>query len=412
MAGAKLEVIDRVAALVDKDVILSSEVVRRTNTIIKQIEERKQKVPAMETLRQQVLDRLIIESLQIQMAKRAGVRISDAELDTTLERVAKENKLSIEGFRKKVISDGTPWAIFREDIRGEIMISRVRGGMVQRRIKISDKEVDNLLVQINKEGLSRTQYSLGHILLSLSEDSSPEFIAETREKAGKLVKELREGANFQEYAITYSAGENALSGGLLGWRSANQLPSLFAGVVKSMKAGDVSEPLRSGSGLHILYLVESKGGFETQEVMQSHVRHILISPNAIQDEKATLDKIKLIRKRIVDGEDFAKLAIEFSDDKGSGALGGDLKWSNPGTYAPEFAKAMDSLAINELSEPVKSQFGWHIMEVLGRRNQDQTEDKKRERAYRILQKRKFEEEAQIWVRELKDQAYIKIIDDK
>ena len=412
VGNAKVEILDRVIALVDTDVVLASELVRRTNTIVQQIEARKQTVPPMDKLRDQVLERLIVESLQLQMAKRVGVRVSDTELDSTIERLAADGNATLEQLRQSVESEGTPWAIFREDLRSEIMISRVRNGSVSRRIKVSEKEIENLLSQINKDGESRTQYSLGHILLSLPENATPEEIETVRQKAERLVTELRNGGNFQEYAITNSAGENALSGGNLGWRSLSQLPSLFAGSVKNMKVGDISEPLRSGSGLHILSLLDSRGGFETHEVIQTRARHILITPDAITDEKAALDKINLVRQRILDGEKFEELAIEFSDDKGTGALGGDLNWADPGTFVPEFTETMDGLAINELSEPVKTQFGWHIIEVMGRRNQDQTEDKKRERAYRMLHKRKFEEEAQIWLRELRDQAYIKLVDDQ
>jgi len=409
VASAKLELIDRVVALVDEDVVLASELLRRTRSVIKQIKARDQKVPDVKILRQQILDRLVIESLQLQMAKRVGVRISDAELDSTIENVAKENKVSVDQFRQGILDEGTSWAIFREDIRKEMMISRVTGGSVSRRIKISDKEVDNLLAQISHQ--TRTQYLLGHILLPLSEDASPEDIAKIRLQADKLVKELRAGANFDEYAVSYSSSQDALQGGNLGWRTLSQLPSLFAGTVKNMKKGQISEPVRSGSGLHILNLMDSKGDFETHNVMQSHVRHILISPNAILDDQAAKEKLELIRQRIVDGEKFEDLAIEFSDDKGSGSLGGDLDWSDPGTFVPEFAKAMDALAIDELSSAVRTQFGWHLIQVIGRREQDQTEDKKRERAYRILQNRKFEEETQVWLRELKEQAYIKLIDD-
>ncbi|MCW9015543.1 MAG: peptidylprolyl isomerase [Kangiellaceae bacterium] len=277
------KLIDRVVALVDTDVVLGSELVRRTNSIIEQIKQRNQTVPPIDKLRDQVLDRLIVESLQIQMAKRVGVRISDAELDTTIAQVSQQNNQSVEQFRKDAVKDGTPWQLFREDIRREIMISRVRGGAVSRRIKVSDKEIDNLLAQINQQGLSRAQYSLGHILLPLAEGSSPEDVNEIRNLAQKLVSELRAGANFEEYAITYSKGQNALSGGGLGFRSLSQLPSLFAGSVKNMKAGDITEPLRSGSGLHILKLKEVKGGFETHSVIQTHVRHILVSPDAITD---------------------------------------------------------------------------------------------------------------------------------
>jgi len=412
VSHAKMEIVDRVVALVDSDVVLASELVRRTNSIINQLKARQQTLPPLEMLRDQVLDRLIVESLQLQMAKRVGVRVSDTELDATMERVAAENQMSVELFRQTVINDGTPWAIFREDVRNEIMVSRVRSGAVSRRIKVSDKEIENLLFQINQQGESQMQYSLGHILLPLAESADPEEVAKVRERAKTLVSELRNGANFQEYAISYSAGENALTGGNLGWRTLSQLPSLFADSVKNMKKSDVSEPLRSGGGLHILKLLDIKGGFETHSVMQTHARHILISPDAITDEKAALEKAQLIRQRIIDGEKFSELAIEFSDDKGSGALGGDLDWADSDTFVPEFTAAMDALAVDEISQPVRTEFGYHIIQVLGRRSQDQTEEKKPEQAYRILHNRKFEEEAQIWLRELKEQAYIRIIDDQ
>ncbi len=410
--SAKSELLDRVVALVDTDVVLASELVRRTNSVVEQIKKRNQQVPDINLLKDQILERLIVESLQLQMAKKVGVRISDAELDAAIEQMSKENKVTTEFLRKNTESEGIPWVTFREDIRNEIMISRVRGGYVSRRIQISDKEVDNLLAQINQEGESRMQYSVGHILLPLSEGATPEEIVKVREQAEKIISELRNNANFEQYAISYSAGQNALNGGNLGLRSLSQLPTLFADNVKNMKAGDISEALRSGSGLHILKLIEVKGGFETHSVLQTHARHILITPNVILDESAALEKLQSIKQRIINGEKFEDLAILFSDDKGSGALGGDLDWTDPGTFVPEFNKVMDSLAVGELGQPVKTQFGWHLIEVLGRRDQDQTEDKKREQAYRILQNRKFEEEAQIWLSEIKEQAYIKIIDEK
>ncbi|MDH5433604.1 MAG: peptidylprolyl isomerase SurA [Gammaproteobacteria bacterium] len=408
-AVSKPKLLDRVVAIVDGDVVLGSELVRRVNSIIKSLNERKQKAPPIETLKQQVLDRLILESIQLQMADRIGVKISDAELDATLLKISEDNKMTLAQFRQSIIKDGTPWQTFREDIRRDIKINRTRGAFVSRRIQISEKEVDNLLAQINEQGASRMQYLIQHILLPVGENELPEEVEKTRNKAAKMVKELRDGANFDEYAVSYSAGANALSGGSLGWRSLSQLPSLFADQVKNMNAGDISEPLRSGSGLHILYLKETKGGFQGKSVIQTHARHILISPNEILDDKAALDKINLIRQRILDGEDFKTLAIEFSDDKGSGSLGGDLNWADPGTFVPEFTQTMDKLAVNELSRPVKSDFGWHIIEVLGRRSKDQTEDMKRERAYRIIQNRKFEEEAEIWLREIREEAYVSIL---
>jgi len=407
--SAEAQLIDRVIAIVDESVVLESELVRRSNAIISQIKERKQTVPALDILRKQVLERLVVESLQLQMAKRAGVRIGDRELTSTIERIAEGSNHSTDQLKIKVERDGTPWNLFREDLRNEIMISRVKNGMVQNRIQVSDKEVDNIVAQMDKEGESRTKYHLGHILLGLVESATPEQISAQREQARKIISALRKGSNFEEFAIAFSSGEKSLEGGDMGWRSINELPTLFAGTVKNMAVSDVSEPLRSGSGLHILFLKDKKGGFETQVVLQTHVRHILVSPNAITSDKQAYDKISLARDRILAGEDFKELAIEISDDKSNAAQGGDMGWSDPGTFVTEFTDVMDKLEVNVLSEPVKTQFGWHLMEILGRRDQDQTEDKKRDRAYRILSNRKFEEETQTWISELKEKAHIKLM---
>lgn len=408
---ADVKMLDRIVAIVDGDVVLESELVRRSNAIIKQIKERDQKVPSKKILRKQVLERLIVEALQLDAAKRVGVRISDRELTSTLERIAEGNKVSLEQLKNKVELDGTPWPIFSEDMRNEIMISRVKSGMVQRRIQVSDKEVDNIVALMDKEGESKLQYNLGHILLAMPEGSSSDEVAAKREQAKNIIEALRGGSNFEEFAIAFSNGQKSLEGGDWGWRPLSQLPNLFSGTVKNMDVDDVSEPLRSGSGLHILYLKGKKGGFETKVVVQTHVRHILVSPNAITTEDQALDKLKLAKDRIDKGEHFEDLAVEISNDKSNASQGGDMSWVDPGTFVPEFEQAMDTLAIGELSEPVKTQFGYHLIEVLGRRDQDQTEDKKRERAYQILSNRKFEEESQTWISELKEKAHIKIISD-
>ncbi len=407
---AEPEMFDRIIAIVDENVVLESELVRRANSIVSQIKARKQTVPSLKILRKQVLERLIIESLQLQTAKRVGVRVDDRTLTATLEKVASGANLSVDQFKQKLEREGTAWAIFREDMRNEIMISRVVNGMVQRRIQVSEKEIDNIVAQMDKEGETRTQYHLGHILLALAESATPEEITVQRDKAKKLVDALRGGSNFEEFAIAFSNGPKSLEGGDMGWRSLTQLPSLFSGTVKNMAVSDISEPLRSASGLHILYLKEKKGGFESQMVVQTHVRHILVSPDAITTVQQALDKLKLARDRIVAGEKFEELALEISDDKSNATQGGDMNWVAPGTFVPEFSEAMDKLEINQLSQPVKTQFGWHLIEVLGRRDQDQTEEKKRERAYQILSNRKFEEESLTWLSELKHKAHIKIID--
>lgn len=407
---AEDQLLDRIVAIVDQDVVLESELVRRSNSIISQIKSRNQAVPSIKILRKQVLERLIVESLQTQTAKRVGVRINDRELNATLEKVAAGTKMSVDQLKAKVESDGMTWSLFREDLRNEVMIDRVQRGMVQRRIQVSDKEIENIVSQMDKEGESRTQYNLGHILLALPESATPEELAVKREEARKIIEALRTGSNFEEFAVAFSSGQNSLEGGDLGWRSLAQLPTLFAGTVKNMNTSDVSEPLRSGSGLHILYLKEKKGGFESQVVVQTKVRHILVSPDAITTEEQAKDKVSLARDRILKGEDFTTIALEISDDKSNAAQGGDMGWIDPGTFVPEFTEVMDKLEINVLSEPVKTQYGWHIIEVTGRRDQDQTEDRKRDRAYQILSNRKYEEELQTWISELRDRAHIKIID--
>ncbi len=410
ISNAKEQMLDRIIAIVDESVVLESELVRRSNAIISQIKSRNQAVPSLKILRKQVLDRLIVESLQLDTAKRVGVRISDGELNATLEKIAESSNLSVQQLQKKVESDGTAWAIFREDIRNEVMIDRVQRGMVQRRIQVSEKEIDNIVQQLDKEGESRTQYHLGHILLALPESASPEQLAAKREEARKIIEALRGGSNFEEFAVAFSSGQNSLEGGDMGWRSLNQLPTLFAGTVKNMNVNDISEPLRSGSGLHILFLKDKKGGFKQEVVVQTKVRHILVSPDAITTDQQARDKIELARERILAGEDFTTVAVEISDDKSNAAQGGDMGWVDPGTFVPEFNEVMNELPLNQLSKPVRTQFGWHIMEVTGRRDQDQTEERKRDRAYRILSSRKYEEEMQTWISELKDRAHIKIID--
>ena len=410
ISNAKEQMLDRIIAIVDESVVLESELVRRSNAIIAQIKSRNQAVPSLKILRKQVLDRLIIESLQLDTAKRVGVRISDGELNATLEKIAESSNMSVEQLQKQVESDGTAWAIFREDIRNEVMIDRVQRGMVQRRIQVSEKEIDNIVQQLDKEGESRTQYHLGHILLALPESATPEQLAAKREEARKIIEALRGGSNFEEFAVAFSSGQNSLEGGDMGWRSLNQLPALFAGTVKNMNVSDVSEPLRSGSGLHILFLKDKKGGFKQEVVVQTKVRHILVTPDAITTDQQAKDKIELARERILGGEDFTTVAVEISDDKSNAAQGGDMGWVDPGTFVPEFNEVMNGLSLNQLSKPVRTQFGWHIMEVTGRRDQDQTEDRKRDRAYRILSSRKYEEEMQTWISELKDRAHIKIID--
>lgn len=401
--------LDQAVALVDDDVVLKSELDRRLASVRKDLQARNVRLPNDDVLRQQVLDRLITDNVQLQMAKRAGVRVSDQELGQFIENIAKENRLSPEQFRLKLASEGLSYELFREDLRNEVLISRVRQGAVGRRVFISEQEVQAMMETIAAEGESRTEYHLGHILLPIPESASPDDVRAVSERATALIKQLRSGSDFAELAIANSAGQEALQGGDFGWKTANQLPTLFAGAAKSLKPGEVSEPLRSGSGLHILKLFDSRGN-ERVMVQQTHARHILVKPSAILSEADAEKKIQSLYEQVKAGADFAELAKKNSDDPGSANLGGDLGWANPGMFVAAFEQTMNGLQPGDISAPFRSEFGWHVMQVLERRDNDQTEERKRQQAYRFLHSRKYDEEVEAWVREIRDQAFIKILE--
>ena len=403
------EAIDEAVALVDDDVVLRSELDRRLASVRKDLQARNVRLPADNVLRQQVLDRLITDNVQLQMAKRAGVRVSDQELAQIVSNIAKENGLSPEQFRLKLSGEGISYELFREDLRNEVLISRVRQGAVGRRIFISEQEVQAMMETIAAEGENRTEYHLGHILLPISENASTDDVRDISARAQRLVEKLRNGADFAELAIANSAGQEALQGGDFGWKTSNQLPTLFATAAKNLQAGEVSEPLRSGSGLHILKLFDSRGN-ERVMVQQTKARHILIKPSTILTEEEAEKKIRELLAQLKAGSDFAELAKQHSEDPGSANLGGDLGWANPGTFVPVFEQAMNELQPGQISEPFRSEFGWHVMQVLERRDDDQTEERKRQQAYRFLHSRKYDEEVESWVREIRDQAFIKIVE--
>ena len=403
------EAIDEAVALVDDDVVLRSELDRRLASVRKDLQARNVRLPADNVLRQQVLERLITDNVQLQMAKRAGVRVADQELAQIVANIAKENGLSPEQFRLKLASEGISYELFREDLRNEVLISRVRQGAVGRRIFISEQEVQAMMETIAAEGENRTEYHLGHILLPISENASTDDVRDVSARAQQLVEKLRAGADFAELAIANSAGQEALQGGDFGWKTANQLPSLFATAAKSLKPGEISEPLRSGSGLHILKLFDSRGN-ERVMVQQTKARHILIKPSTILTEEEAEKKIRELLAKLKSGADFAELAKQHSDDPGSANLGGDLGWANPGTFVPVFEQTMSELQPGQISEPFRSEFGWHVMQVLERRDDDQTEERKRQQAYRFLHSRKYDEEVESWVREIRDQAFIKVLE--
>ncbi len=404
------EHLDQTVAVVEQDVILESELKRRMKAILRQLKEKNQPAPPMKILQDQVLERLIVDSLQLQMARRAGVRISEQELNAAVQDIANQNNMTLEQLRQSMEKDGINWELFREDLREEIMVARVRRGQVMRRINVSEREIDNLVALMEAEGEQNVQYHLGHILIPITDASDQSNIQQAREKAQDIIRQLREGADFANLAIQHSAGQEALQGGDFGWRPAAQLPTLFAGPAKALEIGGVSDALRSGSGFHIIKLLDKRGEMK-HIVQQVNARHILLMPNTLRDENKTKELIFKLKQQLEAGADFAELAKKHSDDKGSARSGGELGWSEPDKYVGPFKEAVETLPLNTVSEPFVTQFGWHIVEVLGRRDADQTDELKRERAARILQARKFDEEVESWLRELRDTSFVDILID-
>ena len=402
---AEPEPLDRVVAVVDDDIIMESELVERANSIRSRMQEQRTQLPPQDVLYEQVLERMIVESIELQMAEKSGIRISDNELNETLANIARQNNMTTETFRETVLSEGMSWPALRDQIRRELTVNQLRQRRVGSRIQISDQDVDNFLnSEMAKTNLA-PDYRLGHILIAINDGSSPQVAEET---ALLVYKKLSEGADFAAMAAQYSSGETALSGGDLGWRKAAQLPTLFADTVLDMKHGEISQPIRSASGYHLIKVLEVRGGTE-QIVQQTKTRHILVKPNEIRTETETRKLIEDIYLQLQDDpEQFETLAKTYSDDPGSALQGGSLGWVNPGTMVPQFEQQMQSAPIGKISKPFRTDFGWHILQVEERRNQDMSEDFRRVRARQMLQKRRFDEELDGWLREVRQNAYVEI----
>tara|TARA_B110000003_G_scaffold272780_1_gene309298 strand:+ start:1381 stop:2712 length:1332 start_codon:yes stop_codon:yes gene_type:complete len=404
---SKIELIDRIVAVVDSGVVMESQLNSRVEEILMRLDSDKAELPPLNLLEEQVLDRLIIEEIQMQIAERAGIKISDSELNQTLSRVSGQNNLSLEDFRIKLESEGTSYRSFRDTIRKELIIQRVQRGKVGAKIDISEQEIENFINSEEGESQLAEQYNVQHILLSVKSGLTENEIEEIQKNAESLVLRLNNNENFEKLAASYSSGQNALEGGFLGWRTSAELPSLFAEVVSNLKVGEIASPVRSGAGFHILKL-SNKRGSTVKFLDQTLARHILVQPSEIRTENQAKDLIDNIYERIKAGEDFKQLARQFSEDPGTKMDGGELGWSNPGEFDPEFEKTLDATEIGQLSEPVKSSFGWHVIEVMDRRNEDVSQEEQKNRAYQIIYKRKFEQELQSTLIELRAEAYVDI----
>ncbi len=410
-AAPKVEELNHIVAVVDDDAITSSELDKRLQSVLAQLQRNNTPTPPMALLRRQVLERMIVERIQLALAANKGVRVDDEALNAVVGRIAAQNKMSLDQFRAELQKEGVAFADFREQIRNELIMNNLRQREVDSHVEVTPQEVDDFLArQANTSGLD-VEYHLGHILITVPEGASPEQVQAARAKAEKVLGELRNGADFKQMAVSYSDGQQALQGGDLGWRKGAQLPTLFADSVATMSPGQVSDLIRSSSGFHIIKLLEKRGE-QRQFITQTHARHILIRTSELVSDYEARTKLNRLRDRILAGENFADLARANSEDPGSAVKGGDLGWANPGMFVPAFEEAMDKLKPGEISEPFRSQFGWHIVQVLERRQRDSTEELKRARAQEAIRQRKIDEATQDWLRQLRDEAYVEYRDDQ
>ena len=406
-AKAEIALLDRVVAIVDDDVVLYSELNQRTAGILSRIQQSGTQAPPEEILRKQVLEQLISERLQLNMGYNAGIRISDEEVNQTLARVAASNNVSLEDYIAQIHASGSTLANVRQEIVDEIIIMRVQQGQVMRRIRISEQELTNFLNSEEGRLVTSPDVNIGQILFSVPSSSSPDETKAIVEKLNNIEEQLKAGADFRQLAIANSDDQSALEGGDLGWRKMAQLPGVFIEAVESMDVGQVSKAIRSAAGYHLIKLYDRRGGGE-KLIEQHFSRHILLKPNQIRDEAATIQLLNKLRDRVKDGEDFAVLSKEFSEDPGSALKGGELGWSTPGMFVAEFEQTMSGIALNEVSEPFRSQYGWHILQVTDRRMQDFSDNILRNGAENLLRQRKFAEELQVWLQEIRDEAFVEI----
>ena len=406
-ATAQVRPLDRIVAIVDNDLIMQSQLDQRLREVQQTIEKRGAEMPPRDVMQQQVLERLITENLQLQIGERSGIRISDEELNQAMGTIAQRNNMSLEQFRNALEADGLSLETAREQIRREMVISRVRQRRIADRVQVSNQEVANFLASdLGKLQLSE-EYRLANILIPVPESSDSDTIQAAEKAAADTYQQLQQGADFAQLAVSRSASENALEGGDMGWRKAAQLPPPFDTQVRELAVGEVTQPVRTPPGFIILKLLDKRGG-DTQVRDEVHVRHILIKPSQIRSEAESRRLIERLRDRIESGEDFAELARNFSEDPGSALNGGDLNWIDPSSLVPEFREVMANSANGELSQPFQSPFGWHILEVLGRRATDASEEYREQQALNLLRNRKYDEELQAWLRQIRDEAYVEV----
>lgn len=401
------ELLDGIAAIVNDGVVLKSELQVETRRITERLRAQNTQLPPTDVLLRQVLDRLVIQQLQLQRADSVGIKVSDETLNQALATIAARNNVSLNELPTVLSREGVNYSAYRRELRQQITIDQLRQRDVLQRIAVSPREVDAFLARQEGKANLREDYLISHILIPVSASAQPDEIAAAEKLAGELHTRILAGENFAKLALTYSSGQQALEGGSLGWLKGSELPSIFIDVVPGLAKGGVSEPIRNASGFHLIQLDDRRGGQPIMEE-QTHARHILMVTDEVQDDDAVRQKLSEIRLRIIGGEDFSAVAKAVSADPQSAIEGGDLGWTSPGNFVPEFEAIMNSLQIDQISEPFKTQFGWHILQVLERRTYDATADKQRQQAILAIRNSKLGDEVEIWTRRLRDEAFVEI----
>ena len=407
LAQSATTIIDRIAIVVDEDVIMQSELEERFEAVRSQISSQKNaRMPSDDVLKKQIEEQMIIESLQLQRAGRAGIRISDEEINNTLAQIAKENNLSLNEFKEALTVDGISWSGMRSRVSRELKINRLQQGTMRRRIQVSDQEIKNFLSSELGSNLTADQYRLGHILIPIPENPSNNDLKTASSQANSIFAKIEEGDDFRALALEFSSGQNSLEGGDLGWRKAAQLPTIFSDLVDNMEIGETRSPIRSGRGFHILKLFNKRGASTEGKIAQTRVRHVLVQPNEIRSENEANDLALSLRNEVIEGRDFEEIAKLYSDDPGSALSGGDLGWSRKGVFVPEFEKIMADSEINELSSVFKTVHGYHFLEVTGRRIEDFSKRYRMSQAENFLRNQRFDQELSNWLREIREDAFI------
>lgn len=408
-AHAEEALVDRVAAIVNGGVVLESEVAGLLASIKQQAKQNNQSLPSDSALRTQVMDKLINDSLLIQMGERMGIQVSDAQLDQTIARMAQDNKLSIEQFRQNIIADGTNYEVYRESIRTELIAGEVRRNNVGRRVFVSPQEIENLLSLMKEQTNNDVEYNLGHILIEFPANPTQTDMEDAKTRANKVIELLNSGSDFAKIAIASSGDANALKGGELGWKNINEMPTLFADLIDGKAKDTVVGPIRTGLGYSIVKVLDIRGR-QVVEVEEVRASHILIEPSIILSDDKAKELLQGLLEQVEAGEaDFAELAKEHSDGP-TAIRGGDLGWADPKSYDPAFRDALASMKVGEYHKPFRSSFGWHIIQLNDRRMIDATSQMNEKRAYQILHSRKFGIESARWMKETRDEAYIEIFE--